>query len=160
MLAPPSISGGERDVFFALDSTTNGNISTQQKAAMVDLWLQSSMLMRDLAEQNGAVYLHVLQPNQYYSEKTFSARERRIALKSKHPYPQAVKELYPVLVKRSRELVEKGVNFVDATPIFDDIDIIIYADSCCHYNDAGNRLLVDRIVRGIRHSFPSGRTAE
>lgn len=149
MLTPPSIGVNERNVFFTLNVASNGNKSTQQINEMIDLWFQSSILMRDIAEQNGAIYIHVLQPNQYYSAKTFSTMERQIALRPKHPYSRAVKELYPVLIDRSEDLREEGVNFLDATPVFDDIDSIIYADSCCHYNNEGNRILVDRIVREI-----------
>lgn len=149
MLTPPSIGENERTNFFVLDSTSKGDNSNQQKSDLVDLWLQSSILMRDMAEQNNAMYLHVLQPNQYHSAKTFSAEERRISLSPEHPYSRAVKRLYPVLIKRSNELVEKGVNFIDATPIFDDVDAIIYADSCCHYNDKGSQILADFIVREI-----------
>lgn len=160
MLTPPPIGEDERDVFFTLDTTTEGYTFMQQKSALVNLWYRSSILMRDIAENNGAAYLHVLQPNQYHSEKTFSAKERQIALMPKHPYSRAVKELYPILVSKSKELLEKGVNFIDATPIFNDIDIIIYADSCCHYNDKGNRILINRIVREIGHSLLPSRTTE
>ena len=151
MLTPPSIGDNERNVFFILDSDSNPkeDDSNQLQADMVDLWFQSSILMRDMVEKNGAMYLHVLQPNQYHSAKTFSAQERQIALKPGQPYSLAVKRLYPALIKKSVELVEKGVKFIDATPVFDNIDTIIYADSCCHYNGRGSQLLIDRIVREI-----------
>ena len=117
--------------------------------------------MRDLAEQNGAMYIHVLQPNQYYSDKTFSEKERRIALKPERSYSRAVKKLYPELVKRSRELIEKGVKFIDATSVFDDVDSIIYADTCCHYNNEGYQILIDRIVREIEtEPLPSNHSAQ
>jgi hypothetical protein len=154
MLSPPSIGGGERSVFFTLSEAADGNISRLQKAAMVDLWLQSSILMHDIAERNGALYIHVLQPNQYHSKKTFSAKEKQIAIRSDDPYSRAVKELYPVLIRRSLDLEEEGINFVDATQVFDAVNSIIYADSCCHFNDDGNQLLVDLIVRQIERSFP------
>ena len=38
---------------------------------------------------------------------------------------------------------------MDATPIFDDVDTVIYADSCCHYNDKGNQILAAMIVNKI-----------
>jgi hypothetical protein len=41
------------------------------------------------------------------------------------------------------------VHFFDATGIFDEVASIIYADSCCHYNNEGNRILVARIVREL-----------
>ena len=160
MLTPPPIGEDERSVFFALDAATKGYNLMQQESALIRLWYRSSILMRDIAENNGAAYLHVLQPNQYHSEKTFYARERKIALRPKHPYSRAVKELYPMLISKSKELLEKGVNFIDATPIFNDIDTVIYADSCCHYNDKGSQILIDRIVREIGHSILPSRTAE
>ena len=44
--------------------------------------------------------------------------------------------------------------------IHDLITDVIYADSCCHFNDEGNQRLVDRIVGEVGHSLPSGQTAE
>ncbi len=91
----------------------------------------------------------MLQPNQYHSKKTFSPREQQIALGPEHPYSRAVSRLYPRLVERSRELLEGGVAFLDATGVFDEVRVDVYSDSCCHYNDVGNRILVDLIVKEI-----------
>lgn len=151
MLAPPTIGEGERDVFFALASGTGSESSARSEQQfdldLVDLWLHSSRLMHEMLEGSGARYLHVLQPNQYHSKKTFSPREQQIALRPEHPYSKAVARLYPRLVERSRELSEGGVAFLDATRVFDEVRVDVYSDSCCHYNDVGNRILVDLIVK-------------
>jgi hypothetical protein len=127
MLGPPAIRKSERDVFYTLDSGVRRGESGQVYEDIVDLWLRTSIQMHNLANNNGFMYLHVLQPNQYHSGKAFSDRERRIALRPGHPYSSAVKKLYPVLIERSRELVEKGVYFIDATAVFDGTDAVIYA---------------------------------
>ena len=140
----PAASEAEKTAFFTLKGEPDqGKVEAH---LLIDLWADSSLLMRSLAESHGAHYIHVLQPNQYHSGKTFSNEEKRIAYNPNHPYAKPVRLFYPALIKESRSLVDKGVTFIDASSIFDDVEEVIYADACCHYNDQGNHLLVDAIV--------------
>lgn len=43
----------------------------------VDLWFEASVAMNNLSTGYGIDYLHVLQPNQYYSKKVFTDEERK-----------------------------------------------------------------------------------
>ncbi len=42
-----------------------------------------------------------------------------------------------------------GVRFLDLTDSFQGVEESIYADSCCHINEAGNRILGERIARFV-----------
>ena len=44
---------------------------------------------------------------------------------------------------------ENGINFYNATEIFDGEAAIIYTDDCCHFNELGNQLLADFIGDAI-----------
>ena len=105
--------------------------------------------MHAAAKQHNAQYLHVLQPNQYYSRKDFSDAERRLAIDLANPYAAPVRQQYPELVAKSKLLSNAGVNFLDATKVFDEVNGIIYADTCCHYNERGNKILIDRIIEAL-----------
>lgn len=94
-------------------------------------------------------YFHFLQPNQYYSKKSFSAEEAQIALNVNSVYGQNAAEGYPFLVEESNVLTRNGVNFYNALDIFDETSAIIYADDCCHFNQQGNRILADAMAAAI-----------
>jgi len=117
-------------------------------------WSRGSAILAGLAREAGARYLHVLQPNQYVSEHPFSAGEAHIALDERSAYARFARALYPQLERRIPELRDRGVDFADATGIFDSVEDVIYADACCHYNQRGNDLLADFILSRLRISPP------
>jgi hypothetical protein len=116
------------------------------------LWVASSTLMHDLLAARSAGYVHVLQPNQYYTQRRFTDAEARVALNEGSPFKAAAAAGYPVLVRTAAKgaLERRGVTFVDATAIFDREPAAVYADDCCHYTVRGNELLADAIARAIR----------
>ncbi len=145
--APP-VGRDERSAFFTLDSEkATEPESAEEKAA--DLWARASILMNSMAREAGATYIHILQPNQYFSEHTFSHREKEIALSDQSPYRRFIDHGYKRLLARESTLRSQGVNFFSATNIFDDTSEIVYADSCCHYNDLGNQILAHFIAKKI-----------
>jgi hypothetical protein len=124
----------------------------------VSRWAQASIQMRDLAAANGARYYHFLQANQYVEgSKVFSEEEKRIAdvdayVGRDFPYNPSVRYYkpsarlgYPFLIEAGASLLEQGVRFVDLTMIFSDVRETIYRDACCHYNQAGNEIVAERI---------------
>jgi hypothetical protein len=113
-------------------------------------WAQSSLLMHEMLAARGAVYVHVLQPNQYFSARRFSAEEASTALSDASPYKRSVEEGYPLLVAAGRsELQAKRVRFFDATRALDAEPAPVYMDNCCHYTRAGNDVLADFIAASI-----------
>jgi hypothetical protein len=115
------------------------------------LWVASSALMQDLLAARSARYLHVLQPNQYYTQRRFTDAEARVALNPGSPFRAAAISGYPVLVRAAadRALQRRGIAFLDATRVFDGEPAAVYADDCCHYTVRGNELLADAIARAI-----------
>jgi len=114
-------------------------------------WVTASTLMNDLLSARSVPYVHVLQPNQYYTQRRFGADEARVALNDQSPFKDGVEKGYPVLLQRAASGVwaKHHVQFIDATGIFDREPSPVYMDDCCHYTPTGNRILADHIAAGI-----------
>ncbi|MEJ2084699.1 MAG: hypothetical protein P8Y44_03350 [Acidobacteriota bacterium] len=122
-------------------------------ATLVALWKSGSLQLERLCSANGIRYYHVLQPNQYLAgSKSFSERERRIAVRDDSRYAPIVEQAYPLLIEAGEELADSGVRFFDATRVFADVDEMVYRDPCCHYNAVGNTILGSAIAEFIRAS--------
>jgi hypothetical protein len=114
----------------------------------VEIRFQASRGMLALSKAFDFRYLHVLQPNQYYSDRAFSEKEREIAFGEGPTYDKLkdlVPQFYPVLVGRGKQLGKHGIQFVDASKVLDSEPKIVYSDNCCHFNDLGNAILADHI---------------
>lgn len=114
-----------------------------------DYWRDSSILMHKIASANEIQYLHVVQPNQYHSQRTFSHQESRVAIDINHIYRRSVIQGYPELIKRFTHLTENGVRFVDGMGIVDDETSQVYADSCCHFTPRGTEVIADFVSEKI-----------
>jgi hypothetical protein len=113
-------------------------------------WIHASLLMRDMLAARGARYLHVLQPNQYFTRRVFSDQEARVALNGSQPFKPAVERGYPVLVKATAAFMGRE-EFIDGTTAFDDEPAAVYEDDCCHYTDRGYEMLAELIASRLRH---------
>jgi hypothetical protein len=111
-------------------------------------WASASLLMHDILSARGVPYVHVLQPNQYFTSRRFGADEARIALNSATPFKAAVEKGYPALVRTGSTLTLKE-HFVDATEVFDREPGPVYEDDCCHYTQLGNERLADVIAARV-----------
>lgn len=121
--------------------------------AAAQLWARSSILMHHVLEGAGSRYFHVLQPNQYVvGSKVLSQAEEQIAYDLDHPYAPTATRGYPYLFEASPTIVEAGVRFFDATPIFRDVAEDVYQDSCCHMNSFGKGLLARSIAEWVTDS--------
>ncbi|MBM3821073.1 MAG: hypothetical protein FJW14_18945 [Acidimicrobiia bacterium] len=119
-------------------------------AALAATWTSGSRLMHDMLTARGAAYVHVLQPNQYWTRRRFSEAEAAVALNEASPYRNSVAEAYPALVAAAKsDLTARGVAFLDATGVFDDEPSPVYLDNCCHYTRVGNERLADVIAQSI-----------
>lgn len=117
---------------------------------IITVWERSSIQMANLSDKNGILYLHFLQPNQYLKgSKVLSGNEKEVAYSVDQKYKKPVEIFYPLLIKKSQELKNNGVNFEDLTYLFKDITDTIYIDNCCHINALGNTLITKQIVVGI-----------
>ena len=116
-------------------------------------WAAASTLMREMLAARSAGYLHVLQPNQYFTRRRFGAEEARVALNEATPFKPPVERGYPALQRASAALRERE-RFFDATSIFDDERSAVYADDCCHYTQRGNELLADFLAARVLEAVP------
>ena len=106
-------------------------------------WRAASVLMQQLLATRGVPYVHVLQPNQYYSTRAFTTAERTIAFNDGSPFKEGAAIGYPFLEKALEPAA------LNAVHIFDTARDAVYVDDCCHYTVAGNRLLADFIAKAI-----------
>ena len=130
---------------------------------VVEHWGRCTRLTHDLCGSQDIPIGHVVQPNQYYSGKTFTAEERRIALSDTSPYRIGVESGYPLLADKTVTLDADGYNVADATGLFDNVTETVYADNCCHYNVPGNTAIaraavtvLDQGINATTGSAPAG----
>lgn len=116
---------------------------------LAERWAESSLLMHQLLDARGIPYVHVLQPNQYYTNRTFSEDEAALALNEDSPVRVNAAAGYPFLQERGARLTGAGVRFHDATGVFDDEPRAVYADDCCHYSELGYELLAGFIAERV-----------
>jgi hypothetical protein len=104
--------------------------------------------MHRLVKGTGAIYIHILQPNQWY-RPSFNYLPK----KPDHQYGwviEPVNKFYPLYLKRAEKLRENGVNFLDATMAFKGKDRdIMFADDCCHYNFKGYEILFNIVANKL-----------
>lgn len=115
-------------------------------STFAELWVRSGVLLGEIAEAQGARYLHVLQPNQYYGTRSFGTEEARTALARSNGIGRLVANGYPELLRVSSRFETAGLEFFSAVSALDDDPRPMYADSCCHYTQAGNEVLADAIA--------------
>jgi hypothetical protein len=112
----------------------------------VDQWAECSAMMAALLSARGIAYLHVVQPNQYWSDHPFSEQERRLALNPRSPYREGVRLGYPKLLENLEGLQDRGVAAISAAGMFDREARAVYADDCCHLNQLGNEMLASYVA--------------
>jgi hypothetical protein len=122
-------------------------------ADAVKSWAEASATMQAILAARRVPYLHVLQPNQYFTTRSFSAEEAKVARSDGSPFRGAVEKGYPLLVTESVALKSR-VDVLDATGIFDREPSAVYIDDCCHYSLRGNQILADAIAGQILKPRP------
>lgn len=130
------------------DHLKTDSIAESIREAM-DFWLGAAETMQALCDAGDILYAEVIQPNQYYSNKAFSEQERELAINADSPYREAIESGYRELPDLVRRMREQGINVTSAVDLFDDAEGQTYSDSCCHYNQAGNDMLADRVAESI-----------
>jgi hypothetical protein len=118
----------------------------QALADAVKSWSDASVMMQAILAARGVPYLHVLQPNQYFTNRLFSVEEHKVARSDASPFKNGAEKGYPLLVAASEGLKTR-VNFLDATGLFEREPAAVYIDDCCHYTLRGNQLLAAAIAR-------------
>ena len=131
-------------------------VKTRDAAALprdiADGWLRASLLMQEMLAARGARYVHVLQPNQYFTTRRFAPGEREVALAADSPFKPGAEQGYPALERVAADgaLSKAGVTFVDGVHLFDAERAPVYIDDCCHYTRRGYEILADAIAGALR----------
>ncbi len=113
-------------------------------------WRDCSILMKSLCDARGILYLHFLQPNQYFDTgRSLTDEEKRIAFMEDHAYRQGVVEGYPLLREEAASLLAAGVRFNDLTSIYDGVGETLYIDTCCHTNREGYEIIAGVVSKQI-----------
>jgi len=116
---------------------------------VVNFWSRCSHLMSSAVEARNGRYFHFLQPNQYFSQKTFTGEELHIAIDRQGPYNYLVQKGYPAFIREIGVLRSNHVNAFSAAALFDSSSETLYVDNCCHFNQSGNELLAGFIADKI-----------
>ena len=118
-------------------------------------WINGSVGMQHALVGSKARYLHILQPNQYVSNKMFSEQELSLA-KVDSPYrEQSIKEGYNEFKQAANILTQSGIDFADATGIFDNQSSLTFSDNCCHLNQQGNEIFAQFVAEHLLKDNPN-----
>jgi hypothetical protein len=107
-------------------------------------WARSSTSMNAMLAARGVPYFHVLQPNQYFSTRPFSAAERATAFNDGSPFKAGAERGYPALIDAARTGLP-GVRFLNAVDVLNQEPRPVYLDDCCHYTLVGTERLAEAI---------------
>src|SRR5262249_19101151 len=106
---------------------------------MVRVWHDGSVMMRSEAE--GALYLHILQPSQYWSGgKVLSTEEPTNVYNAQLDAVRWIPEGY-------RRMLALDGDLLDANPAFRNVRDSVFRDTCCHPTDVGYEVLADFVTR-------------
>ena len=112
---------------------------------IVKSWINGSLIIKGISEKFGIKYLHALQPIQYISKKEFSESEKSMAFQDPEwQGAEAVRKIYPKMIKSANKLKSFGVNFIDLTDVFEESKEHIYFDSCCHFRKNGYEIILEK----------------
>lgn len=124
---------------------------------LAKVWSLASLQMAQLCKANNIDYFHFLQPNQYVrGSKPMTIEEKRVAWSDDHSYKKSVEQGYPLLIQRGKWLLSQNVDFHDLTMLFVDNKDVLYRDMCCHLNEEGYDLIVDKIVEVLQTKYDKG----
>jgi hypothetical protein len=119
------------------------DLPADRHAAMelcVTAWEEGSVSLDALCRARGIPYLHVLQPTLWdRGSKPLTPHEQELSDQF-NEWTGPVLHTYPKLRERGAHLRESGVNFVDASRVFAQVEEGLYYDYC-HVDARGNELL-------------------
>jgi len=116
---------------------------------LVSLWKNCSIQLNKICVSNTIRYYHFLQPNLVLSgSKPLTKSEQFMAEHRDEMYRPGITYGYPLMIQAGSDLKAKGERFTDLTRMFDGHKEAIYSD-ICHFFQAGNDVLADRVAEAI-----------
>lgn len=148
-----SIGFNKANSQYLIIPNTNSDIKMVQKR-IVEIWIKSSILISKILKNTNTLYIHMLQPNQYYGNRVFSKEEAKVAFTKQEPYGRFRNEIvgpvYSQMIRKSDRLRKSGIIFINGTNLFDDEKRSVYSDSCCHILPLGNEIILNKIFSTIK----------
>lgn len=97
---------------------------------MVRVWSQSAIHLDAICRAHGIPLLHVLQPTLHDEGAKPMSEQEKVACRISVPWEEGVDEGYPRLRAEGERLRERGVHFVDGSPLFREWTETLYRDAC------------------------------
>lgn len=114
----------------------------------IDAWEESSVSIDGICEAHDIPYLHVLQPTLHDEGSKPVTEEERATGDAHEEWIHAATVGYPRMRERADRLRERGVEFVDASMIFAEVEETLYYDAC-HFHPPGQLMLAEVIARDL-----------
>jgi hypothetical protein len=126
----------------------------QALSEMAERWAKASLMMKQLLDQRNIPYFQFVQPNQYAeTPRVFSEKEKAVAFVQNSPFKLGAGKGYPLLLAELGKLQQAGLQAFSAVKNFDEVSEPVYADNCCHYNEAGNTIFCNFIASTITQAL-------
>ncbi len=117
-------------------------------------WARSSVMLNNMVASQGGVYVHLLQPNQYFpGSRPAGADNVKTVINMDSLFKPEVEHGYPYLRSAGHTLQQSGIRFYDMTLLFKDDHSPVYGDNCCHFTREGNVKLVQAIIANVANSL-------
>lgn len=108
-------------------------------------WIEGSVNLNAMCRERGIAFVHALQPTLHYAgSKPATENELRLG-KVGTAWMLGVEKGYGRLREAGAELRARGVDFIDATMLFEHRPEDIYVDAC-HYTVEGSEMLARQIA--------------
>jgi hypothetical protein len=122
--------------------------------AVARSWYQSSRALQALCRSFDVLYVHVLQPTLHdEGSKPLTPREIRSG-RALASWVEGVRRGYPRLREYGQKLRSEGIEFVDASLLFAEVEEGLYFDPC-HFRKPGTDMLAEAAAMGILAALPA-----
>jgi len=144
------IYGDQNNDITDLGLLTNFNEESELSSAYKaeKIWKNSSNMIYKISKIYGFDYIHIIQPNQYYSKSKILSKNE-IEVSNFEKYKNPIEKYYSFL--QVQNLI--AVNKYDSRYLFKSNKETLYRDYCCHLNNKGIYLLSNSILKEFDHIF-------
>lgn len=136
---------------FRLDGPQRGQITGRDMPRVgASVWRRSTLVMARLAQQAGIRAYFFLQPSLHMEgAKPLTGEEQALKKQGAPRYKLASDQGYSALEEGVTHLRSQGVKITNLSKVFKESPETLYVDSCCHFNAAGNRLMIQAMVEAM-----------